>query len=85
MSEYLSRVQRGLMALGELGGPETAAVAERLATALEPAVQAAFLESLNQLVQEFNLRFDQAVTVTLGPDEVQITPRGTSLLASPCD
>jgi len=83
MSEYLSKVQRGLLALGELGGPETAAVAERLAIALEPAVQAAFLESLNQLIQEFNLRFEQAVTVTLGPDEVQITPIATSTVDGP--
>jgi hypothetical protein len=80
MSEYLSKVQRGLVALGEIGGPETAVVAERLANALEPTVQAAFLESLNELVQEFNLHFQQAVTVTLGSDEVQITP-----LAMPAD
>lgn len=74
MSEFCSKVQRGLISLGELGGPETAAVAERLATALDPTVQAAFLESLNELIAEFNLRHHQAVSVTLGPDEVQITP-----------
>jgi len=74
ISEFVAKVQRGLTSLGELGGPETAAVAERLANALEPTVQAAFLESLNELVQEYNLRFHQAVGVTLGSDEVQITP-----------
>jgi hypothetical protein len=74
ISEYVAKVRRGLSALGELGGPDTAAVAERLANALEPTVQAAFLESLNELIQEYNLRFHQAVGVTLGSDEVQITP-----------
>jgi hypothetical protein len=74
ISEYVAKVQRGLLALGELGGPDTAVVAERLSNALEPTVQAAFLESLNELVQEYNLRFNQAVGVTLGSDDVQITP-----------
>ena len=36
MSEFWSKVQRGLISLGEFGGPETAAVAERLADALGP-------------------------------------------------
>jgi HicB family len=74
MSEYVSKIQRGLLTLGEIGGPETATVAERLASALEPAVQAAFLDALNEIVAEFNLRHHQAVGVTLGPDEVQIAP-----------
>lgn len=74
MSEFWTKIQRGLVSLGELGGPETAAVAERLANALEPAAQAAFLESLNELVQEYNLRHHQAVGVTIAADEVQITP-----------
>jgi HicB family len=78
MSDYLLKVQRGILTLGAIGGPETAAVAERLAQALEPTVQAAFLESLDELIQEFNLRFHQAVTVTLASDEVQLTPLADS-------
>lgn len=85
MSEFWSKVQRGLLTLGEIGGPETAAVAERLAGALEPTVQAAFLESLNELVQEYNLRFHQAVGVTLGTDEVQIAPLGETAADSPSE
>ncbi|MFI5036829.1 MAG: hypothetical protein ACHQFZ_11605, partial [Acidimicrobiales bacterium] len=74
MSEFTTKIQRGLIALAEIGGPETAAVAERLAAAMEPTVQAAFLESLNDLLQEFNLRFHQAVGVTYGSDDVRIAP-----------
>jgi HicB-like protein involved in pilus formation len=74
ISEYVAKVQKGLLALGEIGGPETSALTERLATALEPTVQATFLEALNELVQEYNLRFHEALGVTLGSDDVQIAP-----------
>jgi HicB-like protein involved in pilus formation len=74
ISDYWSKVRQGLVSLGEIGGPETAAMAERLAAALEPVARTAFLESLNELVAEFNLRHHQTVGVTLGPDDVQIAP-----------
>jgi len=74
ISDFWAKVRQGLVSLGEIGGPETAALAERLATALEPVARTAFLESLNELVAEYNLRHHQTVGVTLGPDEVQIAP-----------
>lgn len=83
ISDYWSKVREGLTSLGEIGGPETSAMAERLAAALEPVARTAFLESLNELVAEFNLRHNQAVGVTLGPDEVQIAPLAEAAAEAP--
>ncbi|MGH9019821.1 MAG: toxin-antitoxin system HicB family antitoxin [Acidimicrobiales bacterium] len=74
ISDYWSKLRSGLEALGEIGGPETSATAQRLSSALEPIARTALLDAVNELVQEFNLRHHQAVGVTLGPDDVQIAP-----------
>ena len=74
MSEFWSKVRRVSISLGELGGPETAADGAAARRRPRPGRAPAFLESLNELIAEFNLRHHQAVGVTLGPDEVQIAP-----------
>jgi hypothetical protein len=43
ISELIEQVRDDLVALGELGGPETSAIAERLGAALGPALQKHFL------------------------------------------
>ena len=56
ISELIEQIRDDLVALGELGGPETLAIAGRLGTALGPALQKHFLDSLNEVIQEFNLQ-----------------------------
>jgi len=84
-SEFWGKVHQGLTSLGELGGAEAAALAERLAAALEPVAQAAFLESVDALVQEYNLRHGKALAVTISADDVQISPLadGSDAVAPP--
>src|SRR5580658_2402804 len=73
ISELIEQVRGDLKSLGELGGPETAVIAERLGTALEPALQKRFLDSLNQLIQEFNLQDGAPLAMNLEGDEIRLT------------
>ena len=69
ISELLEQVSVDLHTLGELGGPEATALADRLATALAPALRGRFVDALNVLVQEFNLDEDLVLGLALdGPD-----------------
>lgn len=73
ISELIEQVRGDLRTLGELGGPETAATAERLGAALEPALQKHFLDALNEVIQEFNLRDGAPLSLNLEGDEVRLT------------
>jgi hypothetical protein len=73
ISDFIENLRNDFRSLGELGGPETAAMAERLGAALEPAFQKHFLDSLNQLVQEFNLQDGAPLSVNFEGDEIRLT------------
>jgi hypothetical protein len=73
ISELIEQIRGDLRSLGELGGPETAAIAERLGAALEPALQKHFLDSLNELIQEFNLQDGAPLSLNLEGDEIRLT------------
>jgi hypothetical protein len=73
ISELIEQIRGDLRSLGELGGTETAAIAERLGSALAPALQKHFLDSLNELIQEFNLHDNAPLSLNLEGDEIRLT------------
>jgi hypothetical protein len=73
ISELLESIRNDIRALGELGAPETQAIAERLGAALEPALQKHFLDSLNELVQEFNVNDPSPLGLSLEGDEIHLS------------
>ena len=73
ISELMESIRSDFRTLGELGGPETQAIAERLGAALEPAFQKHFLDSLNELIQEFNLNDSSPLGLNLEGDEVHLS------------
>jgi hypothetical protein len=72
ISELLDGIREDFTALGQLGGPETALIAERLGAAMEPSLRTHFLEALNNVVQEFNLQDSVALTLNLEGDQIRI-------------
>jgi hypothetical protein len=73
ISELLEAIRRDFESLGQLGGAETAEIANRLSAAAEPAVRAHFLDAVNNLVQEFNLQDSVALTLNLEGDQIRMT------------
>jgi len=72
ISELLEGIRGDFRTLSTLGGPEVVELAERLGTALEPALRTNFLGALNLLVQEFNLTSPLPLTLNLEGDEVHL-------------
>jgi hypothetical protein len=72
ISELIAGIRQDFKSLGELGGPETAAIADRLSAALEPSLRTHFLGAMNDLIQEFNLRDGTALTLNLEGDQVRM-------------
>jgi hypothetical protein len=72
ISELVAGIRESFRSLAEIGGPETSALAERLGAALEPSIRTQFLDSLNHLVQEFNLQDPSPLTLNLEGDEVRL-------------
>jgi hypothetical protein len=72
ISELLAGIRDDFTALGQLGGAETASIAERLSAAIEPSLRAHFLEAMNNVVQEFNLQDSVALTLNLEGDHVRM-------------
>jgi hypothetical protein len=72
ISELLSGIREDFNALGQLGGPETASVAERLSAAIEPSLRNHFLEAMNLVIQEFNLQDSVALTLNLEGDQIRM-------------
>jgi hypothetical protein len=72
ISELLSGIREDFNALGQLGGPETASVAERLSAAIEPSLRTHFLEAMNNVIQEFNLQDGVALTLNLEGDQIRM-------------
>ena len=85
ISELVVSIRDDFRALGELGGPETSLVADRLGAALEPSIRSHFLGAMNNLVQEFNLSNSAALTLNLEGDHVRIArvPSPESALSAP--
>jgi hypothetical protein len=73
ISELLDGIREDFTALGQLGGPDTALIAERLGAAMEPSLRTHFLEALNDVVQEFNLQDGVALTLNLEGDRIRIS------------
>jgi hypothetical protein len=72
ISELLDGIREDFLALGQLGGPETASIAERLSAAIEPSLRTHFLEALNNVIQEFNLQDSVALTLNLEGDRIRM-------------
>ncbi|HVB51144.1 MAG TPA: hypothetical protein VND89_05330 [Acidimicrobiales bacterium] len=72
ISDFVESIREDFKNLAELAGPETAAIVERLGVAVEPALQKHFLDALNSLVQEFNLRDGAPLNVTFEGDAVHL-------------
>src|SRR5580692_1396791 len=73
ISELLEGIREDFTALGQLGGPETASIAERLSAAIEPSLRTHFLEALNAVIQEFNLQDSVALTLNLEGDQIRMS------------
>jgi len=73
ISEFLDGIREDFKALGELGGPETASIAERLSAAIEPSLRTHFLGALNHVIQEFNLQDSVALTLNLEGDQIRVS------------
>jgi hypothetical protein len=72
ISELIAGIRQDFKSLGELGGPETAAIADRLSAAMEPSLRTHFLGAMNDLIQEFNLHDGTALTLNLEGDQVRM-------------
>lgn len=72
ISELLAGIRGDFNALGQLGGPDTALVAERLSVAIEPSLRTHFLEAMNNVIQEFNLQDSVALTLNLEGDQIRM-------------
>jgi len=72
ISDFVESIRGDFKNLAELAGPETAAIVERLGAAVEPALQKHFLDALNSLVQEFNLRDGAPLNLTFEGDAVHL-------------
>lgn len=72
ISDFVESIREDFKNLAELAGPETAAIVERLGAAVEPALQKHFLDALNSLVQEFNLRDGAPLNLTFEGDAVHL-------------
>src|SRR5271170_6208985 len=72
ISELLHGIREDFNALGQLGGPETASITERLSAAIEPSLRTHFLEAMNSVVQEFNLQDSVALTLNLEGDQIRL-------------
>ena len=77
ISELLEGIREDFTALGQLGGPETASIAERLSAAIEPSLRTHFLGGARTpSIQEFNLQDSVALTLNLEGDQIRM--RGSS-------
>jgi len=73
ISDFVESIRDDFRNLAELAGPETASIVERLGAAVEPALQKHLLDTLNDLVQEFNLRDGAPLQVTFEGDRVHLS------------
>jgi hypothetical protein len=72
ISELIAGIRQDFKSLGELGGPETALIADRLSAAMEPSLRTHFLGAMNDLIQEFNLHDGTALTLNLEGDQIRM-------------
>jgi len=72
ISELLDGIREDFIALGQLGGPETATIAERLSAAIEPSLRTHFLGAMNDVIQEFNLQDSVALTLNLEGNQIRM-------------
>jgi len=89
ISELLAGIRTDFNALGQLGGTETASIAERLSAAIEPSLRTHFLEAMDSVVQEFNLQDSVALTLNLEGDQIRmnrvVANDGTAVPQTPSD
>ena len=73
ISELLSGIRDDFNSLGQLAGPDTALLTERLSAAIEPSLRTHFLAAMNNVIQEFNLQDSVALTLNLEGDQIRMS------------
>ena len=73
ISNFIESIRQDFKNLAVLADTETAAIVERIGAAVEPALQKLLLESLNLLVQEFNVDDGAPLRLEFEGDEVRIS------------
>jgi len=77
ISDYVENIRQDFRNLAVLADPETAGIVERIGAALEPALQKHLLESLNLLVQEFNVSDGAPLRLDFEGDDVHLSRLST--------
>jgi len=78
ISDFVESIRQDFKNLAVLADAETAAIVERIGAAVEPALQQNLLESLNLLVQEFNVDDGAPLRLEFEGDEVRISRLSTA-------
>ena len=73
ISDFIESVRQDFKNLAVLADTETAAIVERIGAAVEPALQKLLLESLNLIVQEFNVDDGAPLRLEFEGDDVRLS------------
>ena len=73
ISNFVDSVREDFRNLAVLADVETASIVERIGAAIEPALQQHLLESLNNLVQEFNVNDGAPLGLKFEGDELHLS------------
>jgi len=77
ISDFVESVRQDFKNLAVLADAETASIVERIGAAIEPALQQHLLESLNLLVQEFNVADGAPLRLEFEGDDVRLSRLST--------
>ena len=77
ISDFVESIRQDFKNLAVLADSETATIVERIGAAVEPALQKHLLESLNLLVQEFNVNDGAPLRLEFEGDDVHLSRLST--------
>jgi|SRR5664280_3183294 len=77
ISDFVESIRQDFKNLAVLADSQTATIVERIGAAVEPALQKHLLESLNLLVQEFNVNDGAPLRLEFEGDEVHLSRLST--------
>ena len=77
ISDFVESIRQDFKNLAVLADSQTATIVERIGAAVEPALQKHLLESLNLLVQEFNVNDGAPLRLEYEGDEVHLSRLST--------
>jgi len=77
ISDFVESIRHDFKNLAVLADSQTATIVERIGAAVEPALQKHLLESLNLLVQEFNVNDGAPLRLEYEGDEVHLSRLST--------